>query len=107
MSDEPDHDEQVRADFADDLAAAIEDAFDADATFAERAGERGADIREDHELDLDADAVVERMNESPYDDVERTWNWAVGDVCAASESCTDSRPYRVEGFGEVGPTGEW
>lgn len=50
-------------------------------------------------------AVMRDLAAAPYDDPERRWNWVVGDVAADLDDCTDSRDYRLAGFGEVGATG--
>jgi hypothetical protein len=66
---------------------------------------RADTLHADHaEADLTVDAFLARVREAPYEAFDRRWNWAVGDICHELDGCTDSRPYRLEGFGEVGAT---
>jgi len=87
-----------------DFAETLEDVFEAasadDETAAE-AAEKVASFREDHDEDLTAEAVEERFSEAPYDDFARAYNWLVGDLAADNEDCTDSRAYRLAGYGDL------
>lgn len=77
-----------------------------DAALAADVAERAAAFADDHEAaDLTAETFLDRLVAAPYDDPDRQWNWVVGDVAADIDDCTDSRDYRLEGFGDVGATG--
>jgi hypothetical protein len=92
-------------DFIETLAERLETELDCPDEVAGEIAARADTLRSEHEdADLTVGTVVDRVREAPYDAVDRRWNWAVGDVCHELDDCTDSRPYRLEGFGEVGAT---
>ena len=86
-----------------DLTDTLADAFgeETDTDIAQTAAENVADFAEQYDEDLTADTVIERFGQSPYDDFGRAFNWLVGDLAAENEDCTDSRAFRIEGFGDL------
>lgn len=81
------------------LADAFGEATDAD--IAQTAAENVASFAEQYDEELTAEAVLGRFDDAPYDDFTRAFNWLVGDLAADNEDCTDSREFRIEGFGEL------
>ncbi|WP_225335857.1 hypothetical protein [Halomicrobium urmianum] len=86
--------------FEDAVADAFADASADDET-AEAAAERIAAFREDCEVDLPAEDVADRIDAAPYDDFAHACDWLVGHLAAGVDGCTDSREYRLAGFGEL------
>jgi hypothetical protein len=86
-----------------DLTDTLADAFgeETDADIAQTAAENVAAFAEQYDEDLTADAVIEQFEESPYDEFGHAFNWLVGHLAAENEDCTDSREFRIEGFGEL------
>jgi hypothetical protein len=87
------------SDLTDTLAEAFGEETDDDV--AQTAAQNIADFAEQYDDELSADAVLEQFEQSPYDDFGHSFNWLVGDLAAATEDCTDSRPFRIEGFGDL------
>jgi len=85
------------SDFTDSVEAAFESAG-TDAATAADAAERLANFREDHDEELSAEAVAERLEAAPYDDFAHAYDWLVGDLAAGNEDCTDTREYRLAGY---------
>lgn len=85
-------------DFESELAAAIESEYGTDGDVATDAAAKAAAFREDHAADLAADDVLDELAESPYEAFEHRFDAAIGELAAAAEDCTDSRPYRLAGF---------
>ncbi|QIO21260.1 hypothetical protein [Haloarcula sp. JP-L23] len=86
-----------------DISETLADAFgeETDADTAQTAAENVASFAEQYDEDLTADAVLETFEEAPYDGFERRFNWLVGELAAANEDCTDSREFRIGGFGDL------
>ncbi len=86
-----------------DLTDTLADAFgeETDTDIAQTAAENVADFAEQYDEDLTAEVVIEQFEQSPYDDFGRAFNWLVGDLAAENEDCTDSRAFRIEGFGDL------
>jgi len=86
-----------------DLTDTLADAFGehTDADVAGTAAENVADFAEQYDEELTADAVIEQFEESPYDEFGHAFNWLVGHLAAENEDCTDSREFRIDGFGEL------
>ncbi|MFC6974902.1 hypothetical protein ACFQL1_09770 [Halomicroarcula sp. GCM10025709] len=85
------------------LSESLADAF-AESTDEETAAEAGEQIAEfvaDYERDLTAEALLDRFAEAPYDDFAHRYDWLVGELAAETEDCTDSRAYRLDGFGDL------
>ena len=87
------------SDIADDLAAAFGEATDAD--LAQTAAENVQTFAEQYDEDLSAEAVLDRFEDAPDADFRKAFNWLVGDLAAVNEDCTDSREFRIEGFGDL------
>ena len=83
-----------------DLTETLADAFgeDTDADTAQTAAENVAEFAEQHDEGLTAEAVLDSYAEGPYDDFEHNFNWLVGHLAAENDDCTDSRPFRIEGY---------
>ncbi|MFC6756594.1 MULTISPECIES: hypothetical protein [Haloarcula] len=82
----------------DDLADAFGEHTDAD--LAQTAAENVAAFAEAYDEDLTAEAVLGRFEDAPYADFRKAFNWLVGDLAADNEDCTDSREFRIQGFGD-------
>jgi hypothetical protein len=89
----------------DDLEATLTDAFldrGAEEAVARTAAKRVATFRDDHEEDLTAEGFLDRLEATEtYDAFDHRFDHAVGELAAANEDCTDSRPYRLAGFDEL------
>lgn len=85
------------------LTATLADAFGeaTDAEFAQAAAENIAAFAEQYDEDLTAEAVLDSFDDAPYDDFDHAFNWLVGELAANNDDCTDSREFRLEGFGEL------
>jgi hypothetical protein len=104
MSENGEDDDRVdEATFAAALADRFAEAFDADTGTAEAAAERAAAFREDWDEGLTVDGAVEAVRAAgdAYDDFGDRFDLAVGEWAAAAEGCTDSREYRLAGFGDL------
>jgi len=98
MSDEETPDtESFEATLSDDF----ESEFEADPETAAEAAAKAAAFTVDYDEDLTAPAVVDAVAESPYDTFQHDFDTAIGDLAAANEDCTDSREYRLAGFGDL------
>ncbi|QLH76554.1 hypothetical protein HZS55_04205 [Halosimplex rubrum] len=84
-------------DFEHELADAFESEFDADGETAATAAENAAAFREDHDEELSAADVLDRV-EAHSGDFEHRFDYAVGDLASANDDCTDSREYRIAGY---------
>ena len=86
-----------------DLAESLAEAFtrETDSETAEAAARQVAEFAEEYDEDLDAETVLALLEEAPYDAFVQRFNWAVGDLAAENEDCTDSRPFRIDGFGDL------
>ncbi|MBX0322584.1 hypothetical protein EGH21_06035 [Halomicroarcula sp. F13] len=86
-----------------DISETLADAFgeETDADTAATAAENVAAFAEQYDEDLTADAVLETFEEAPYDGFERRFDWLVGELAASTEDCTDSREFRLDGFGDL------
>ena len=93
----------MTTDFIDTLAHRLEAELDCPDEVAGEIAAKADTMRTDYEdAGFDVQEFIDRIHEAPYESLDRRWNWAVGDICAELEDCTDSRPYRLEGFGDVG-----
>lgn len=86
--------------FESELAEAFETEYGAAETVASAAAARIVAFREDHDEDLGPDDVLAELEANPYESFEHRFDAAVGELAAAAEDCTDSRDYRIAGFGE-------
>ncbi|WP_135365880.1 hypothetical protein [Halosimplex halophilum] len=87
-------------DFETELAAAFEDEFGADAETAATAAENAAAFRDEYDEELSVEDVLDRI-ESHSGDFAHRFDYAVGDLAAANDDCTDSREYRIAGYGDL------
>lgn len=94
---------------ADSIEDALEAEFAAetDANTAATAAGNLAAMAEAFDIDRSAAAVADRVADAPYDEFERRFNYVVGDIAQETEDCTDSREYRLAGYGDVGSRGTW
>jgi hypothetical protein len=75
--------------------------FGADDRTARTAAERAAAFCEDYES-VTAETVLEAVTAvEVYDSFQHRYNDAVGELAAGIEDCTDSRAYRLAGFGAL------
>ncbi|MDS0260103.1 hypothetical protein NDI56_11930 [Haloarcula sp. S1CR25-12] len=88
------------SDLTDELAEAFGE--ETDAALAQTAAENVQAFAEQYDEDLTAAAVLDRFEDAPYADFRRAFDWLVGDLAAGNEDCTDSREFRIEGFGPFG-----
>ncbi|MEF8906901.1 MAG: hypothetical protein V5A13_03480 [Haloarculaceae archaeon] len=76
--------------------------FGADEGTARTAAERAAALCADYEEAVSAEGVLEAVAAvERYDSFQHRYNCAVGDLAAGVEDCTDSRAYRLAGFGAL------
>ena len=87
------------SDLTETLADAFGEAID-DAELAQAAAENVAEFAEQHDEELTAETVLDAFETAPYEGFQRAFNWLVGDLAANNEDCTDSRPFRIEGYGD-------
>lgn len=86
--------------FESDLREAFESEFDADAETAATAAENAAAFRADFDEELTAEDVLDRV-EAHSGDFEHRYDYAIGDLAAENNDCTDSREYRIAGYGDL------
>lgn len=86
-----------------DLTSELSEAFgeQTDPDTAETAAQYVGDFAEEYDEDLTAEAVRETFENAPYDEFVHAFNWLVGELAAEHEDCTDSRAFRIDGFGEL------
>lgn len=89
-------------DFETAVSEAFADRFDAGDEGAAAAAAKAAAFREDVDEDLTVEALVEAVEDADdYDAFRHRFDHAIGDLAAANEDCTDSRPYRLAGFDDL------
>ncbi|RLM96496.1 hypothetical protein [Haloarcula sp. Atlit-7R] len=87
------------SELTDALTAAFANETDDD--IAQAAAENIDDFAEEYDEDLTSDRVTDLLADAPYDGFQRRFNWVVGELAAESEDCTDSREFRIDGFGDL------
>jgi hypothetical protein len=87
------------SELSETLATAFAD--ETDEEIAQTAAENIADFAEEYDEDLTSDRVTGLLADAPYDGFGRQFNWVVGELAAENEDCTDSRPFRIDGFGDL------
>jgi hypothetical protein len=88
--------------FEDDARTAFTDQFDADPDVAGDAAAKAAAFRDEVDEELTAEALVAAVEDADdYDSFAHRYDLAIGDLAAADEDCTDSRPYRLAGFDDL------
>lgn len=88
------------SDLTDTLADAFGEQTD-DAELAAQAAENIASFADQYDDELTAESVLDTFEDAPYDEFQRAFNWLVGDLAANNDDCTDSREFRIEGFGDL------
>jgi hypothetical protein len=89
-------------DFEDDVRTAFTDQFDADPDVAGDAAAKAAAFRDEVDEELTVEALVAAVEDADdYDSFAHRYDLAIGDLAAANEDCTDSRPYRLAGFDDL------
>ncbi|WP_254272831.1 hypothetical protein [Haloarcula marina] len=86
-----------------DLTDALTEAFadETDHETAATAAENVAAFAEQYAEELTADDVVSAFATAPYDDFGHRFDWLIGELAAATEDCTDSRAFRLAGYGDL------
>ena len=87
------------SDLTDTLAHAFGEETDGDT--AATAAENVASFADQYDEELTAEAVLDTFEDAPYDDFGHNFNGLVGELAAGNEDCTDSREFRLDGFGEL------
>lgn len=88
--------------FEADLASAFETEFGVDAALAADAASRAAAFRDDWDGDLGVDDVLSAVDAADeFAEFTHRFDLAVGDLAADVGDCTDSREYRLSGFGDL------
>ncbi|WP_338740245.1 hypothetical protein [Haloplanus salilacus] len=89
-------------DFETTVAEAFADRFGADPETAAAAAATAAAFRDEVDEDLTAEALIDSVAVADdYDDFAHRYDLAIGELAAADEDCTDSRPYRLAGFDDL------
>ncbi len=89
------------SEFAAELETAFAEEFEADEETAAAAAEKAAAFREEFHEDLTVAELTDRLADESYDAFEHRFDYAVGNLAAAVENCTDSRQFRIAGFGDL------
>ena len=87
--------------FEQQLAEAFAEMDGVDEGTAHSAAEKAASFRVDYDEELTAEDVLSGVKSGPYEQFQHNFDFAVGDFAADNEDCTDSRPYRLSGFGDL------
>jgi hypothetical protein len=87
--------------FEDEIAEAFVESEGIEESTAADAVSKAAAFREDHDEELTAEDVLAALEAAPYDSFQHSFDWVIGDFASAVENCTDSRPYRLSGFGDL------
>jgi len=88
--------------FEAELAERLAETFGTDGETARTAAARAASFRADHEEGLTVEELIAGIEDAPYDAFGHRFDAAIGDLAAENDDCTDSRTYRLGGFGEMG-----
>lgn len=89
---------------SDDLESELAAAFrehGADAATADDAAAKVAAFGEEYDLELTAESILDTFEGAPYDEFENDFDYVIGDLAAGVEDCTDSREFRLDGFGDI------
>ncbi|MFB6082976.1 MAG: hypothetical protein ABEJ94_01870 [Halorientalis sp.] len=89
------------SEFAAELETALIGEFDADEATAAEAAEKAAAFREEYHEDLTVAELTDRLADDSYDSFEHRFDYTVGNLAAAVDDCTDSREFRLAGFGDL------
>lgn len=90
-------------DFETELADAFETDTDATVEEAAAAAANAAAFRADWDEDLTTEPVLDAVaaGAETYDTFGHQFDYAIGTLADATEDCTDSRAYRLSGFGDL------
>lgn len=95
-------DDETDDGFEAELADALRSEFDADPELAAAAADRVAAFCEDWDEDLTTDRFLSTLRAATaYNGFTHRFDLAVGELADANEDCTDSRAYRLSGFGDL------
>ncbi len=76
--------------------------FEADESVARTAAGRAAAFCEEYGEEVSADTILEAVAAvGAYDSFQHRYDCAIGDLAAEVEGCSDSRAYRLAGFGAL------
>ncbi|WP_424019349.1 hypothetical protein ACOZ4N_07715 [Halorientalis pallida] len=89
------------SEFARELETAFVEEFEADEETAAAAAEKAAAFREEYHEDLTVAEVTDRLADDSYESFEHRFDYTIGTLAAAVEDCTDSRAFRLAGFGDM------
>lgn len=88
--------------FETTLTEHLVETFGVGEELAAEAASNAAAFREDYDEGLTVEELREAIETAPYDAFENRFDAAIGDFAAKYDDCTDSREYRLSGFGEKG-----
>lgn len=75
--------------------------YGADEDTAAGAAEKATAFREDVDEGLTVETVLDALAAAPYGEFEHAFDFAIGNIAEENEDCTDSRAYRLSGFGDL------
>jgi hypothetical protein len=87
--------------FEPTLRTALLETYDLEEALASEAASKADRFREEFDEDLTAERVLELLSDAPYEAFEHRFDAAIGELAADNEDCTDSRAYRLGGYGEM------
>lgn len=87
------------SDLSETLATAFADETNEET--AETAAENIAAFAEEYDEELTSERITDLLEDAPYDGFGRQFNWVIGELAAENEDCTDSREFRIDGFGDL------
>jgi len=83
------------------LAETFEAEYSIDADVAADAAAKVAAFRADHDESLTTEGVLDALSGAAYDEFAHRFDRAIGHLADANDDCTDSREYRLAGFGDL------
>ena len=87
------------SDFEADLTPVFTEQYGADRATAETAAANVTEFHETHAEDLTTEQFLDALESADaYDEFPHRFDLAIGELAAAHEDCTDSRPFRLGGF---------
>ena len=88
--------------FETTLTESLVETYGVEEELAAEAASKAAAFRADYDEGLTVDDLLAVIEAAPYDAFENRFDAAIGDFAAENDGCTDSREYRLSGFGEKG-----
>lgn len=89
----------------DDLKATLAERFEstlgASEDEATDASAKAAAFLAEYDLELSAEDFVEAVESAPYDSFGHNFDYVIGDYAAGIDDCTDSREFRLAGYGDL------